>query len=209
MSFGEPPSGPYGPSSQPPQPPQPPQNPAYGYPGQQGLQPGPSYPSAPPVQPYYGAPYGGYPGGGYPGQEMQMPGGVKAARVMLWVISGLSLLGAIFYLIIGVAANGLKHNASVSQDANVQTMLDRGTSILIVLGVVGIVWCILSAVLAVKTKSGGNGVRVTTIVVGIVTAVLGIYPFLIVGLPHLVLSILVVVFVAKSDGAAWYRRPAA
>lgn len=39
-----------------------------------------------------------------------------------------------------------------------------------------------------------------------ITAILGIYPFVVMGLVHTVLAILVVVFVAKSDGGAWFNR---
>lgn len=39
-----------------------------------------------------------------------------------------------------------------------------------------------------------------------ITAILGIYPFVVIGLIHTVLAVLVIVFVAKSDGEAWFNR---
>ncbi len=41
----------------------------------------------------------------------------------------------------------------------------------------------------------------------IITAILGLYPFIVVGLVHTVLAILVAVFVGNANGAAWYKRP--
>ncbi|MCA1223106.1 hypothetical protein [Streptomyces sp. 8L] len=202
MSFGEP-NNPYGPPQGQPQgqgsqvPPQGQQS-GYGYPaGQPQGQPGYGYPQAPPVQPY-GA--GGYPGGG---AVTEMPGGVKAARVMLWIMSGLCLIGGIIFIIAGVAINGAKDN---TDDSQLTSLMDKGTSMVIGIAVLALVWCVLLAVLAVKVKSGGNGLRVTLIVVGVLTALLALYPFTVLGIVHLVLSILVIVFVAKSDGAAWFNR---
>ncbi|CAM5421509.1 hypothetical protein SVIOM342S_04640 [Streptomyces violaceorubidus] len=54
-------------------------------------------------------------------------------------------------------------------------------------------------VLAIKVGSGGNGVRITTLIFAIVTAILGLYPFILVGLVHTVLAILVAVFVGNSN----------
>ncbi|WP_329456063.1 hypothetical protein [Streptomyces sp. NBC_01497] len=200
MSFGEP-NNPYGqqPQGQPQGPPpgQPQGQPGYGYPGSQSQgQPGYGYPQAPPVQPYDG----GYPGGG---TMTEMPGGVKAARVMMWVMSGLCLIGGLIFIIGGVMINGAKDK---TDDSQLTSMMDKGTSALVGIAVLALVWCVLLAVLAVKFKSGGNGLRVTLIVVGVITALLALYPFTLLGIVHLVLSILVVVFVAKSDGAAWFNR---
>jgi hypothetical protein len=202
MSFGEP-NNPYG---QPPQGPsqgQPQgapqgQQPGYGYPGQPQGQPGYGYPTAPPVQPQaYGQGVG---------VMTQMPGGVKAARIMTWIMSGLCLIGGVIFLISGVAINGAQNN---TDDSELISAMDLGKSIVIGIAVLAFVWCALLAVLAAKFNSGGNGLRVTLIVVGVLTVILAIYPFTLLGIVHLVLSILVIVFVAKSVGAAWFNRPRA
>ncbi|GAA4947061.1 hypothetical protein GCM10023238_11710 [Streptomyces heliomycini] len=39
-------------------------------------------------------------------------------------------------------------------------------------------WGVFALVLALKFGKGGNGVRVTALVFGIITAILGIYPFI-------------------------------
>lgn len=67
-------------------------------------------------------------------------------------------------------------------------------------------WGVFAIVLGAKFSSGGNGIRITTMVFAIITAILGVYPFIVVGLVHTVLAILVAVFVGKSDGAAWFNR---
>ena len=57
-------------------------------------------------------------------------------------------------------------------------------------------WGVFAIVLGAKFNSGGNGVRIT-LVFGVITAILGIYPFVLVGLVHTVLAILVAVFVGN------------
>ncbi|MBP0461082.1 hypothetical protein [Streptomyces montanisoli] len=200
MSFGEP-NSPYGQPQGQPQGPAQGQQPGYGYPagppqGPAQGQPGYGYPQAPPVQAY---------NGGYPGANTmtEMPGGVKAARVMLWIMSGLCLIGGLIFIVAGVAINGAKDHTS---DSQLTSLMDKSTSMVIGIAVLALVWCVLLAVLAVKVKNGGNGLRVTLIVVGVLTAILALYPFTVLGIVHLVLSILVIVFVAKSDGAAWFNR---
>ncbi|AWI30554.1 hypothetical protein [Streptomyces tirandamycinicus] len=191
MSFGDP-NNPYGQQQG---------QPGYGYPQgqQQPPQPGYGYPQAPPVQPY---------GGGYPGAPMtEMPGGVKAARVMLFVIGGLQVLGAVFAALSAVAISAAKSDPALQDDIQFQQLADwsAGGVWFITLLILG--WGVFAIVLGAKFGSGGNGIRVTALVFGIITAILGIYPFVLVGLAHTVLAILVAVFVGKADGAAWFNRP--
>ncbi|WP_031083769.1 hypothetical protein [Streptomyces sp. NRRL WC-3549] len=173
--------------------------PGYGYPQQapQGVpQQGYGYPQAPPVQ-------GGY---GYPGGPTEMPGGVKAARVMLWVIAGLQLIGVILFGVAAAAVNAAKNDETLKDDAQFQDLVDYSGGVLWGFTVFAVLWLVFAVVLAVKFGKGGNGLRVTTIVFGVITAILGIYPFVLFGLVHTVLAILVTVFVAKSDGDAWFNR---
>ncbi|MEU0032548.1 MULTISPECIES: proline-rich domain-containing protein [unclassified Streptomyces] len=198
MSFGDP-NNPYGPpqgqpSGYPPQ-----GQPGYGYPQDAPQQPGYGYPQAPPVQQ---SPYGGYPGG-----PMVMPGGVKSARVMLFVIGGLQVLGAILIAFSAVAVSAAKNNAELKDDVRFQQLADYSAGALWGVTVAVLAWGVLAIWLGVKCANGGNGVRITTMVFGILTAILGIYPFIIVGLAHTVLAILIAVFVGKADGEAWFNRP--
>jgi hypothetical protein len=188
MSFGDQ-NNPYG------QPQGQPQQPGYGQP--QGGQPGYGYPQAPPVQPY---------GGGYPAGPQEMPGGVKAARVMLFIIGGFQMIGAIFGAMGAIGLNEAKNDPALKDDLQFQQIADMsvGAVWFIVLLILG--WGVLAIVLGVKFSSGGNGIRVTALVFGIITAVLGVYPFILVGLVHTVLAILIAVFVGKADGAAWFNR---
>ncbi|MFC9948182.1 hypothetical protein [Streptomyces pratensis] len=194
MSFGDP-NNPYGQQ----QGGQPGGQPGYGYPQQapQGVpQQGYGYPQAPPVQ-------GGY---GFPGGPTEMPGGVKAARVMLFVIAGLQVIGAIFVALAAAAVNAAKEDPTLKEDVQFQQLADYSGNALWGIVVFAILWGVLAVVLAAKFGKGGNGVRITAIVFGVITAILGIYPFIVIGLVHTVLAILVVVFVAKSDGGAWFNR---
>ncbi|MEV0036107.1 hypothetical protein [Streptomyces sp. NPDC050804] len=199
MSFGDP-NNPYGQQGQ-----QPGQQPGYGQPsGQQGYgypqgqQPGYGYPQAPPVQPY-----GGYPGG--PGGQMEMPGGVKAARVMLWVISAFQILAGVLLLAsMGTIDEAIDNSGATSADA--QTFADLGKGILAFMAVLMLIFAALSILLALKMKNGGNATRVCAIVYGAFATLGGVFS-LPLGIVTMALGILIIVFVAKSDGAAWFQRP--
>ncbi|GAA2626469.1 hypothetical protein [Streptomyces vastus] len=198
MSFGDP-NNPYGaPQGQQPGYPsqQPPGQPGYGAP--QG-QPGYGYPQAPPLQQQ---PYGGYPGG-----PMQMPGGVKSARVMLFVIAGLQVIGAILMAISAVAVQAAKDDPSLENEVEFQQLADYPSGVLWFATVAVLAWGVFAIFLGAKIGSGGNGIRIAAMVFAIITAILGIYPFIIIGLAHTVLAILIAVFVGRSDGAAWFNRP--
>ncbi|MFF8913347.1 hypothetical protein ACF08M_08495 [Streptomyces sp. NPDC015032] len=189
MSFGDP-NNPYGQQQG--------GQPGYGYPQQspQGVpQPG-GYPAAPPVP-------GGY---GFPGAPTEMPGGVKAARVMLYVITGLQIIGAIIFAIGAAAVNAAKNDATLKDDIQFQQIADYSGNALWSIVAFAVLWGAFAVFLAVKFGKGTNGIRITTIVFGAITAILGIYPFVVFGLVHTVLAVLIIVFVARADGSAWFNR---
>lgn len=195
MSFGDP-NNPYG---QPQQPPQQPQNQGYGYPqqGQPQQQPGYGYPAAPPVSQGYG--------GGYPTAPTTMPSTVSSARVMLWVIVGLQVIGVLLY---GIGAAAVSAASDSTEDPALQDALgDIPVGLMWAMAVFAVAWLVYAIMLAVKFNTGGNGVRVAALVFGVITAVLGIYPFFLIGLVHLVLGILIAVFVGNANGKAWFNRP--
>ncbi|MFI9648512.1 hypothetical protein ACIHAA_19705 [Streptomyces sp. NPDC052040] len=196
MSFGEP-NSPYGP-------PPPGQQPDYGYPqGQQGYghpqgqQPGYGYPQAPPV-------HGGY---GQPPFPTAMPSTVSTARVLLWVIVGLQLIGAALFAVAAASVHAAKNDAQLKDNTNFQHLADYSTGWLWAATVFALAWAVFAIVLAVKFNTGGNGLRVAVLVFAIITAILGIYPFIVVGLLHTVLAILIAVFVGNTGGASWFNRP--
>ncbi|MEU3746629.1 MULTISPECIES: hypothetical protein [Streptomyces] len=190
MSFGDS-NNPYGqPQGQ--------QQPGYGYPQQapQGVPPqqGYGYPAAPAY------------GGGYPAAMTEMPGSVKAARVMLFVIGGLQMIGVVLFALTAMTISAAQSDPALKDDVQFQQLADMSTGAIWGITAVVLAWGVLAIVLGAKFGSGGNGIRITALVFGIITAILGIYPFIIVGLAHTVLAILVAVFVGKSDGAAWFNR---
>ncbi|MFF7484231.1 hypothetical protein ACH4MW_20650 [Streptomyces luteogriseus] len=190
MSYGDP-NNPYGaPQGQQPQ------QPGYGYPQDQGQAPGYGYPQAPPVSPYGG-----------PAAPTAMPGSVGAARVMMWVIVGLQVIGVAIFAFSAAALNAAKDDASLKDNTAFQDLVGDSTGVIWGYVVFGLAWLVFAAVLATKFKNGGNGARVTIMVFAIITAVLGLYPFIIVGLVHTVLAILVAVFVGNANGKAWFNRP--
>ncbi|MFD3337517.1 hypothetical protein ACFWV1_33550 [Streptomyces sp. NPDC058700] len=177
------------------------QQPGYGYPQQapQGVPPqqgGYGYPAAPPVSPYGG--------GGYPGAVTEMSGGVKAARVMMWILGAFNVLGALVVIGMSFAIDSeLEKSGASSADA--QAFADFGQGVLIAIGVVSLIIGVVGMLLAAKFRSGGNGVRIGTIVYASVTVLFSIFS-LPLGIVSLVLGILIIVFLAKSDGAAWFNR---
>ncbi|AYV29437.1 hypothetical protein HET69_31990 [Streptomyces sp. CJ_13] len=156
MSFGDP-HNPYG-SQQ--------GQPGYGYPPQapqqvpqqapQGIPPqGYGYPQQQPPQAYPGYPGGGYPAG-FPGAPAQMPGLMKTARVLLFVIGGFQLLGALLIIVIGALVAG-------SENSDVTGMLGGGAA---VVGVVLLLFALAPLVLGVRLGKGATPVRVLTAVYG-------------------------------------------
>jgi hypothetical protein len=186
MSFGDP-NNPYGPPQGGQQ--------GYGYP-QQPQGPGYGYPAAPPVGAYGAGPV-----------MTTMPGTVSAARVMLWVIVGLQVLGVALFGFAAASVNAAKNDDQLKDDATFQQLADYSSGVLWAFTAFAVAWAVFAILLAVKFNTGGNGVRVTIMVFAIITAILGLYPFVVVGLVHTVLAILVAVFVGNSNGAAWFKRP--
>lgn len=198
MSFGDP-NNPYGQPQGQPGYGQPQGQPGYGYPqGQPQGQPGYGYPQAPPV----GQPYGGY-----PGVPMEMPGGVKAARVMLWVIAGLQVVGIVL-LGIGIAAvNKFKNDPALKGDQSFDAFADFSSGLLYTFIALAVAYMVASIALALQCSKGGNGARIGIIVYASLGLVFSLYPFFPLSIVHIVLLILIIVFVAKKDGAAWFQRP--
>jgi hypothetical protein len=200
MSFGDP-NNPYDPpQGQPPYPPQG-QPPGYGYP--QG---------APQQPPAYGYPQGQpmYPG--YPGTNampMEMPGLMKTARVLLFILAGLQLL---FGLIAGIAIGAVQDVSNgVGTGDDTDTLAGLGfliAGLLLALGA-------LSIFLGVKFKNGGSGIRITTIVyaslmilggiVNIAKGANGSATFG--GLISLAMAGIILASMVNSRASAWFDRP--
>ncbi|MFD3550466.1 hypothetical protein ACFWUW_33610 [Streptomyces sp. NPDC058655] len=198
MSFGDP-NNPYGQQPQAPQ-----GQPGYGYPQQapQGVPPQGGY-----GYPQQGAP-AGYPAGpgGFPGAPVEMPGGVKAARVMLWVIAALQVVGVGLLFVAVAALSKLKDDPELKATEGFDTFSNFGSGVLYVLIAVAVVYLAASIMLALQVGKGGNSARIGIIVYASFGLLLSIYPFFPLSLIHLVLLILVIVFVSKSDGSAWFNR---
>ncbi|MFF7700052.1 hypothetical protein [Streptomyces lydicus] len=180
--------------------PPPGQQPGYGYP-QQGVPPQPPQPS----------PYGPYPGGGpMPGMQPQypmvMPGGVKAARIMLYVLAGLNLIGLVLAVVGLGGVSRASHDASPYTGSDDLMAMNIGKGLLIAAIVVIVIFTAAAITLAAQFANGGGGVRVGTIIFGVATTMLSLFCFPI-GLVHTILGILVLVFVSKDDGNAWFSRP--
>ncbi|MEU1010365.1 hypothetical protein ACIP4Y_16175 [Streptomyces sp. NPDC088810] len=199
MSFGDP-NNPYGPpqGQQPGYPPQPPQGqPGYGYPAAPQGQPGYGYPAAPPLgQPGYGVP-------------MEMPGLMKTARVLLFVLAGFQIL---FGLIAGVAIGAVQDVSNgVGTGDDTDGLAGLGfliAGLLVALGA-------LSIFLGVKFKNGGSGIRITTIVYAALMILGGITNIAsgqngsgtFGGLISLAMAGIILASMVTSSASAWFNRP--
>lgn len=149
MSFGDP-NNPYGQQ-------QPQGQPGYGYPQQapQGVPPqGYAYPQQ----------AMGYPGpSGYPGANVPMPGGVKGARVILWILGIIQALAGIL-VAVGGALFASAFSSSSSSSASDAGTAAGGVFVVAGIFVIGIsLWPILTAA---KLAKGRGGVRVSGIIFG-------------------------------------------
>ncbi|MFF3275722.1 hypothetical protein ACFYWU_33015 [Streptomyces chrestomyceticus] len=188
---------PYGPpQGQPQGPPQP----QYGYPQQQPMQP---------QQPYAPFPAGPMGPGGMPGIPVphQMPGSTKAARVMLFVLAGITVLGIIG---LTVALNQFSSASAqyngFSGDADSMFAIGKGAMVFVM--ILQAAYAAVALVLALQFSKGANGIRIGTIIFGSVSVLCSIpFAIAIYGIPSFVLSILVIVFAAKQETQAWFTRP--
>lgn len=167
-----------------------------------GQQPGYGYPQQQP------SPYGPYPGGGQiPGMQPQypmvMPGGVKAARVIMFVLAGLNVIGLIIAVMGLGSVSKAAHNSSPMDDT---AALNVGKGVLIFVIVLIVIFSAVAITLALQFGNGGKGVRVGGIVFGVANTLVSLmtFPF---GLVHTVLGILVIAFMAKDESNRWFVRP--
>ncbi|AQS67954.1 hypothetical protein [Streptomyces pactum] len=204
MSFGDP-NNPYGPP-QGQQGQQHGQHSEYGYPQQQPQgQPGYGYPAAPPVQSY---------GGGHAPAPATMPGTVKAARVMLFVLGAFQAIGGV--LMIAASSwfadyieDEVNSDPSISaQDA--ETVTSIGAGLMIGLGVIILAFAFWAIFTGVKFATGRGGARVSAIIYGSVVTLVSVLNLLganLFALISLVLGILIIVFCANKNGSYWFNRP--
>ncbi|MFG2135515.1 hypothetical protein [Streptomyces sp. NPDC048650] len=174
-----------------------------------GQQPGYGYPQqTPPPAPYGPYPGGGMPGGGMPGGPLQngMPGSVKAARIMLFVLAGLNVVGLIGAVVGLSSISKASKNTSEFATEDTTSMLALGKGLMIALIVLIVIFSVVAITCGAQFGKGGNGVRVTTIVFGVANtlASFAVFPL---GLVHTALGIMIIVFVSKDDGSAWFNRP--
>ncbi|WP_320779335.1 hypothetical protein [Streptomyces sp. CRN 30] len=211
MSYGDP-NNPYGApqGGQPGGQPGGQQQPGYGYPQYPQQQPagqgGYGYPAAPPVQ-------GGY-GGGYAGPPVIMPGTVRAARVMLYVLGGFQILGGILMMVASAWFSDALEDA-VNDDPTLSaedadTAASLGTGIMIGLGVLVLLFAVWAILTATKFATGRGGVRVSAIIYASVVLLFSLLSLLaanVLALISVVLGILIIVFCANKNGGYWFNRP--
>lgn len=179
---------------------------SYGYPQQQpqGGQAGYGYPQQ--GQQAYGA----YPqqGAGYQAAPQAMPSSVNAVRIIFYIVGGLGIVGALFTFIAAATVGSSLNDASAYSDTDTSGLASISTGLLVVMGIFELIVAALEIWLATQFTKGGNGVRITGIVLGALMTLGGLGGLLaIVGIIPLALGILIIVFLAKQDAQAWFNRP--
>ncbi|HLL36775.1 hypothetical protein [Streptomyces sp.] len=207
MSFGDP-NNPYG---QPPQ--QPPAGaPGYGYPQQ---------PPGVPPQANYGYPqqpaYPGYPGGNMM-LPQSMPGLLVTARVFLFIISAVQILGALAFLYFAAFASDVSDGADELGFGSVGDGGDAAAGVFAIFALIAAALAALSITLGVKFGRGGQGIRITTVIYGALGAIVGLIG-LFVGLDTgmassvigpllwLVFGGIIAAAPVVPSGTAWFARP--
>ncbi|MHB9859613.1 hypothetical protein [Streptomyces sp. YIM S03343] len=163
MSFGDP-NNPYGP---PPQ--QPPAQPNYGYPQT------PPPPGIPPQGYGYPQPpaYSAYPGATMMPQTM--PGLLMTARVFLYIVSAVQILIGIFAIFGAATLNDASNAGEDSFGSNgFSDVGHAGAGVILVIAILFLGFAALSITLGVKFSNGGQGIRITTMVYGILGALVGV-----------------------------------
>lgn len=205
MSFGDP-NNPYG---QPPQ--QPPAAPGYGYPQQPpGVPPqGYGYPQQP-----------AYPG--YAGANMlpqSMPGLMVTARVLLYIVAAVQILIGIFAIFGAATINDASNSGEDTFGSNDFSDIGHASAgIIFVVAVLFLALAGLSITLGVKFSRGGQGIRITTMIYGILGALFGV--LILIGAADasssaaLVWALLWIGFggimaaaMIAPSGSAWFNRP--
>ncbi|MFF8725408.1 hypothetical protein ACF073_02810 [Streptomyces sp. NPDC015171] len=205
MSFGDP-NNPYGPPQQQAAAPQ------YGYPQQ-------TPPGAPPQVPGYPQQpaYPGYPAANALPQTM--PGLVTTARVLLYIVAGAQVLIGIFALLGAATLNDASNASEDTFGSNGFADIGHdGAGIVAVIALLFLGLSALSITLGVKFSKGGQGVRVTTMVYGLLGALFGV--LILIGAANagssaaLVWSLLWIGFggvmaaaMIAPSGSAWFNRP--
>jgi hypothetical protein len=129
-----------------------------------------------------------------------MPSSPKGARVLLFVVGGLEILTALFMFFIAGAVAAVDDTGA----------LHNYTGIGWFVGVFALALGAVCIAMATKFTNGGPGTRTGAIVLGSLIVVISLASFLLAGVLAiftLVLGILVVVFSAKAETAAWFNRP--
>ncbi|MEU6664482.1 hypothetical protein [Streptomyces sp. NPDC046727] len=197
MSFGDP-NNPYG---APPQ--QPPAAPGYGYPQAPGIPPQPMYP-------------------GYPAANMMpqtMPGLMVTARVMLYIVAAVQIVIGLIVLYLAATINDVSNAGEDTFGDNTFSDIGHdGAGIALVFALLFLGLSALSITLGVKFSRGGQGIRITTMIYGILGALVGVLILISAadqgssaGLISALLwmsfgGIMAAAMIAPS-GSAWFNRP--
>lgn len=197
MSFGDP-NNPYGQQGQG----QPQGQPGYGYPqqGQPPQQPPANYgyPQAPPVQPGYGYPAGPM------GVPQSMPGLMTAARVLMYIMAGFQIIGAIIFAIALAAVSDAADSDTGDALAGIGFI-----GVVILLAIAGV-----TILLAVKFSNGGTAIRVCTIVYASLIILGSLANFTsgqasgaVGGVISLAIGGIILASMVNSQASAWFDRP--
>jgi hypothetical protein len=164
---------------------------------------------------------------GYPvGNMMQptMPGLLTTARVFLFIIGAVQVLGALAWFYVAAFVSDVSDAAdrySTTSDDPFSSFSDGAgvaSGVIVLFALIAAGFAALSIILGVKFGKGGQGVRITTVVYGALGGVVGLIA-LVAGLDSglasaILFPLIWVVFAAiitaapvVPSGTAWFARP--
>lgn len=148
----------------------------------------------------------GYAPSGYGAPPDRRPGTVTAAAWLTWIFSGLTVVTFVLVLVVMVAARG-RFVEALRSDPQVSDLNLSANDIMAglwVLGVVVLLWCLISMVLAFLAWRRVGWARVTLAVSAGVAAVISLIAFP-VGLLSAVAAVVTVVLLFTGGANEWYR----
>jgi len=161
--------------------------------------------------------YPGYPGGNM--MQQSMPGLMVTARVLLYIVAGVQILIGIF-AIFGAATINDASNAGEDTfgDNGLSDIGHASAGIIFVIALLFLGLAALSITLGVKFTRGGQGIRITTMVYGILGSLFGLLGLInaadVGSSASLVFALLWIGFggvmaaaMIAPSGAAWFNRP--
>ncbi|MFD3330605.1 hypothetical protein, partial [Streptomyces sp. NPDC058701] len=130
-----------------------------------------------------------------------------------FILGGLQAVGALITMVASAWIADMISEADTSgslSSADADNAAAFGAGVAIIVGVIILLFAVWGILTAVKLPKGRSGVRISGIIYGSVITLFSLFSLLtanVFALISLVLGILIIVFLAKSDASQYFSRP--